>query len=115
MVVNLVVADEEPLSDKVLTVWAHQKERHNSNSVATSESKEQNSNSEGKTGGKIQTPPGVPEGGYGPVGAGAGAGGHLGGGPSIRSSSGGQDEAIDTPTIVLGALVRPVHCYLTAF
>ena len=51
-------------------------------------------------GGKIQLTPGVPEGGYLPDGAGA-AGVHLGGGPRIRSSSGGQDEAIDTPTILL--------------
>ena len=51
--------------------------------------------------------------GYGPVGAGADAGGHLGGGPRIRSSSGGQDEAIDTPTIVPGVLVRPLHGSLT--
>ena len=49
-------------------------------------------------GGKIQIF-GDPEDGYGPVGA--GAGGHLGGGASIRSSSDGQDEAIDTPTILL--------------
>ena len=33
--------------------------------------------------------PGVPEGSYGPVRAGAGAGGHLGGGASIRSSPDG--------------------------
>ena len=52
---------------------------------------------------------GVPDGGYGPVRAGASAGGHLGGGPSIRSSSGGPDEAIDTPTVIPGVLVRPVH------
>ena len=51
--------------------------------------------------GKIQMTPGVPEGGYLPNGAGA-AGVHLGGGPPIRSSSGGQDGAIDTRTIVLG-------------
>ena len=52
-------------------------------------------------GGKIQTP-GVPEVGCGPVGAGAGV--HLGRGPRIRSSSGGQDEAIDTPTTLLPGL-----------
>ena len=62
-----------------------------------------------KKGGKIQMTPGVPEVGYGPVWAGAGTGGHLGRGPRIRSSSGGQDEATDTPTNLLGALVRPVQ------
>ena len=59
--------------------------------------------------------PGVPDGGYGPVRAGAGAGGHLGGGPPARSSPDGQDEAIDTPTMSLGRLVRPVLSYVTAF
>ena len=54
-------------------------------------------------GGKIQTP-GVPEVGCGPLGAGAGAGGHLGRGPLIRSSSGGHDEAIDTPNTLLPSL-----------
>ena len=49
--------------------------------------------------------PGVGDGSYGHLGAGAGAGGHLGGGASIRSSSDGQDEAIDTPTTLVGALV----------
>ena len=58
--------------------------------------------------------PGVQDGGYGPVRAGPGAGGHLGGGPSIRSSSGGPYEAIDTPSIILGALVQPAHGHLTA-
>ena len=48
--------------------------------------------------------PGVPDGGYGHLGAVAGAGGHLGGMHSIRSSSGGPDEAIDTPSIVLPVL-----------
>ena len=38
-----------------------------------------------------------------PDGAGV-AGGHLGGGVSIRSSSDGQDEAIDTPTTLLPGL-----------
>ena len=57
--------------------------------------------------------PGVGDGGYGPVGAGAGAGGHLGGVAPIRSSSGGQDEAIDTPTIPVGGLVRPVQGHLS--
>ena len=46
--------------------------------------------------------PGVPDGGYGHLGAGAGE--HLGGCNSIRSSSGGPDEAIDTPSIVLPVL-----------
>ena len=45
--------------------------------------------------------PGVGDGRYGHLGAGAGAGGHLGGGPSIRSSPDGQDEAIDTPNVLL--------------
>ena len=48
--------------------------------------------------------PGVPDGGYGPVWAGADAGGHLGGGPRIRSSSEGQDEAIDTPNTLVALL-----------
>ena len=48
--------------------------------------------------------PGVPDGGYGPVWAGAGAGRHLGGGASIRSSPDNQDEAIDTPTMSVGRL-----------
>ena len=43
---------------------------------------------------------GAPDGPDPPDGAGA-AGGHLGGGQSIRSSSGGPDEAIDTPSILL--------------
>ena len=42
------------------------------------------------------------DGGYGPVGAGAGAGGHLGGVPPIQLSSGGPDESIDTPTMTIG-------------
>ena len=46
--------------------------------------------------------PGVPDGGYGHLGA--GAGGHLGGGASIGSSSGGQDEAVDTPIMAVGRL-----------
>ena len=45
------------------------------------------------------------DGGYLPLLAGAGAGGHLGGGASIRLSPDGQDEAIDTPTTLVGALV----------
>ena len=57
---------------------------------------------------------GVPEGGYLPDGAGA-AGVHLGGGPSIRSSSGGPDEAIDTPTTLLRPLAWPVLTCVTAF
>ena len=52
--------------------------------------------------------PGGPDGPDPPDGAGA-TGVHLGGGLRIRSSSGGQDEAIDTPTVVPGVLVRPVH------
>ena len=48
--------------------------------------------------------PGVPDGGYGHLGAGAGAGGHLGGGAPVRSSPDGQDEAIDTPTTLLPGL-----------
>ena len=59
--------------------------------------------------------PGVGDGGYGPVWAGAGAGVHLGRGPRIRSSSGGQDEAIDTPSILLGALVGLAQSCTTAF
>ena len=38
------------------------------------------------------------------VWAGAGAGGHLGGGPRIRSSPDGQDEAVNTPTTLLPVL-----------
>ena len=55
-----------------------------------------------------------PDGPDPPDGAGA-AGVHLGRGPPIRSSPDGQDEAIDTPTTLVGALVRPLHCYHTAF
>ena len=58
---------------------------------------------------------GDPDDGYGPVGAGAGAGGHLGGCASIRSSSGGQDEAIDTSDVLVGALAWPVLSCVTAF
>ena len=47
--------------------------------------------------------PGGPDGPDPPDGAGA-AGVHLGGGPSIRSSPDGQDEAIDTPTTLLPSL-----------
>ena len=47
--------------------------------------------------------PGGPDGPDPPDGAGA-AGVHLGRGPRIRSSSGGQDEAIDTPTTLLPIL-----------
>ena len=47
--------------------------------------------------------PGGPDGPDPPDGAGA-AGVHLGGGPSIRSSPDGQDEAIDTPTTLLPVL-----------
>ena len=49
------------------------------------------------------TLPGAPDGPDPPDGAGA-AGGHLGRGASIRSSPDGQDEAIDTPSIVLPVL-----------
>ena len=49
-------------------------------------------------------PPGVGDGGYGPVQAGAGAGGRLGRRPPSRSSSGGQDEAVDTPSMSVGHL-----------
>ena len=48
--------------------------------------------------------PGVGDGSYGHLGAGAGAGVHLGGGASISSSSDGQVEAVDTPTVLLGRL-----------
>ena len=47
--------------------------------------------------------PGGPDGPDPPDGAGA-AGIHLGGGASIRLSSGGQDEAVDTPTMAVGRL-----------
>ena len=57
--------------------------------------------------------PGGPDGPDPPDGAGA-SGGHLGGGASIRSSPDGQDEAIDTPTMSLGRLVRLAQCHLTA-
>ena len=46
---------------------------------------------------------GIPDGPDPPDGAGA-AGLHLGGGPCIRSSSGGQDKAIDTSTTLLPGL-----------
>ena len=42
--------------------------------------------------------------GYLHLGAGAGAGVHLGGAASIFSSSDGQDEAVDTPTMAVGRL-----------
>ena len=57
---------------------------------------------------------GDPDGPDPPDGAGASAGGHLGEGPSIRSSSGGQDEAIDTSNVLLGALVGLAHGHTTA-
>ena len=47
--------------------------------------------------------PGGPDGPDPPDGAGA-AGVHLGGGAPIGSSSDGQDEAIDTPTMSVGRL-----------
>ena len=56
--------------------------------------------------------PGGPDGPDPPDGAGA-AGVHLGGGPSIRSSPDGQDEAIDTPTICLGRLEAQMLLLLT--
>ena len=59
--------------------------------------------------------PGVPEGSYGPVRAGAGAGVHLGGGASIRSSSVGQDEAIDTPMTFLRLREGQIHTNVTSF
>ena len=59
--------------------------------------------------------PGVPDGGYGHLGAGAGAGGHLGGMHSIRSSSGGPDEAIDTPTITVGRLGAKIGLHFIPF
>ena len=57
--------------------------------------------------------PGVQDGGYGPVRA--GAGGHLGGMHSIRSSSGGPDEAVDTPNIVLPVLEAKIGLYINHF
>ena len=47
--------------------------------------------------------PGGPDGPDPADGAGA-AGGHLGGGASIFSSPDGQDEAIDTPNVLLPSL-----------
>ena len=58
--------------------------------------------------------PGGPDGLDPPDGAGA-AGVHLGGGPRIRSSSGGPDEAIDTSNVIVGALAWPVLTCVTAF
>ena len=46
---------------------------------------------------------GGPDGPDPPDGAG-GAGGHLGGGASMFSSPDGQDEAIDTPNVLLPSL-----------
>ena len=57
--------------------------------------------------------PGVPDGGYGHLGA--GAGGHLGGGTSIGWSSGGQDEAVDTPTMAVGRLGPKIGLDLILF
>ena len=57
--------------------------------------------------------PGVPDGGYGHLGA--GAGGHLGGGASIGSSSGGQDEAIDTPSMSVGRLGAKNVSFISRF
>ena len=53
--------------------------------------------------------PGGPDGPDPPDGAG-GAGGHLGGGASMFSSPDGQDEAIDTPNVLLPSLgVQSIH------
>ena len=52
---------------------------------------------------------GGPDGPDPPDGAG-GAGGHLGGGASMFSSPDGQDEAIDTPNVLLPSLgVQSIH------
>ena len=59
--------------------------------------------------------PGVPDGGYGHLGAGAVAGGHLGDGHSIWSSSDGQDEAVDTPTMAVGRLGAKIGIHLIPF
>ena len=58
--------------------------------------------------------PGGPDGPDPSDGAGA-AGVHLGGVLSIRSSSGGQDLSVDTPTTPLRPLVWPVLTSLTSF
>ena len=43
------------------------------------------------------------------------AGVDLGRGPPIRSSSGGPDEAIDTPITLLAALEVQIRCCVTSF
>ena len=58
--------------------------------------------------------PGGPDGPDPPDGAGA-AGVDQGRGASIRSSSGGQDEAIDTPTTLLPGLEVQIHRCVTSF
>ena len=59
--------------------------------------------------------PGVPDGGYGHLGAGPGAGGHLGEGTSMFSSPDGQDEAIDTPTMTVGRLGAKIGLHFIPF
>ena len=59
--------------------------------------------------------PGVPDGGYGHLGAGAGAGGHLGSMTSIGSSSDGQDEAVDTPSMPVGRLGAKIGLHFIPF
>ena len=59
--------------------------------------------------------PGVPDGGYGHLGAGAGAGGHLGGGTSMFLSPDGQDEAIDTPSMPVGRLGAKIGLHFIPF
>ena len=58
--------------------------------------------------------PGGPDGPDPPDGAGAGAIGQ-GGGASIGSSSGGQDEAIDTPSMSVGRLGAKNVCFISRF
>ena len=55
------------------------------------------------------------DGSYGHLGAVAGAGGHLGGGASIRSSPDGQDEAVDTPTMSVGRLGAKIGLQVIPF
>ena len=58
--------------------------------------------------------PGVPEGGCLPDGAGA-AGVDQGRGAPIRSSPGGQDEAIDPPMTFLRLREGQIHTNVTSF
>ena len=58
--------------------------------------------------------PGGPDGPDPPDGAGA-AGVDQGRGPRIRLSSGGQEEAIDTPTTLLPVLEVQIHTCVTSF